>query len=149
MGIRTLITILVLFSMQIWAQDFSGLKNLDGTPAKIETQHKKMLVYFWATWCPDCREHVKNSLPKYQSENKYELVTVVMDKDLDRAKQYIEKEKVSLKTFRDPDRKLSGPLKVFSVPVWAVFEKDQDKWKIVKSEPGTDDEKMLQALGVK
>lgn len=147
MGILKLILSLILFSPFIIAQDFSGLKNLDGSSAKITTPKNKLLVYFWATWCPDCREHVKDSLPKLEDKKNFDIITIVMDKDTDRATQYITKEKIKLKTFRDPEKKLSAPLKVFSVPQWAVFEKQKNDWKLIVTESGSDDQKMLKALG--
>lgn len=147
MGILKVIFLITTLSVSTLAQDFSGLKKLDGSPTAIETTHNKLLVYFWATWCSECRGHIKNMLPKLQEKNKFEIITIVMDKDLERATQYITKESVKLKAFRDPDKKLSGPLKVFSVPVWAVFEKQKNEWKLVASQAGSDDQQMLKALG--
>lgn len=149
MGIlRTLLLGLTLsFSTAIFAQEFSGLTTMDGKPAVLDGKQNKMLVYFWATWCPDCRDHMKNHMPKLAESKNFDVITIVMDKDLDRATQYLAKENVKLKTFRDPEKKLTGPLKVFSVPTWAVFEKQKNEWKKIAHESGSDDEKMMKALG--
>jgi len=147
MGILKPLLFFILFSSYLLAQDFSGLKNLDGTSATVNSSQNKLLVYFWATWCPDCREHVKETLPKLASKKNFDILTVIMDKDTERATQYVAKENIKLKTFRDPDKKLSGPLKVFSVPQWAVFEKQKNDWKLIITESGSDDQKMLKALG--
>lgn len=151
MGLRTLVFISLLNATSAFAQDFSALQNLDSSKADLSTSHTKRLVYFWATWCPTCREHIKNVLPKLAELNKFDIITLVMDRDLERAQQFVAKEKIKLKTLRDPDRKLTGPLKVFAVPVWAIFERADTKksdWKLVTIETGSDDAKMLKALGI-
>lgn len=149
MGILKQILFGLSFSITLaaFAQDFSGLTTMEGKPVVLDGKQNKMLVYFWATWCPDCRDHMKNYMPTLAASKNFDLITIVLDKDLDRASQYVTKENIKLKTYRDPEKKLIGPLKVFSVPTWAVFEKQKNEWKLTAHESSSDDEKMMKALG--
>ena len=64
--------------------DMAKLTKLDGTAFK--TDKDKVLLYFWATWCPDCKEKLAKEFPKLQLPPQVELVTVNTDKDIDRTK---------------------------------------------------------------
>lgn len=126
--------------------DIEKLTRMDGSSFK--TDKNKLLLYFWATWCPDCKEKLHGDLKYLKVPERAELVTVNTDKDAERALHYISKESVQLPVTRDNDKTVAKALKVFSVPFWAVLERETDgSWKVKDSESGGNLAKMKSALG--
>ena len=55
------------------APDFQ-LKTLNGTDVKLsELQGKKVILNFWATWCPPCKAEIPHMQDFYESSNKTEV----------------------------------------------------------------------------
>jgi thiol-disulfide isomerase/thioredoxin len=127
-----------------------GLKTTDGA-AFAENQEPKKLVYFWATWCPSCRQKFQNGdLAKIDQAKGVELLAVNTDKELERAKNFLAKAKPGFKVVRDDTKALTNALGANVAPFWAVLERDpQTKaWKVLVAEEGADVEKMHKVLGI-
>jgi thiol-disulfide isomerase/thioredoxin len=65
------------------APDFVG-KTIQGKTIKLsEYLGKVVLIDFWASWCPPCREEMPELIKFYKSHNdsKFELIAVNIDKD--------------------------------------------------------------------
>lgn len=132
-------------AMTIPADHVAELTKLDGSP--FQTEKKKVVLYFWATWCPECKEKLNREFPAFQFPAETELVTVNTDKELDRIQHMMEKEKIKLTVVRDGKKALTSDLKVFSVPFWAVLSRGADgSWELVDSESGGNLDKMKAAL---
>lgn len=149
---RFLICLFVLLPLQlnagetISAETMSTLTKLDGSVFPIESP--RAFVYFWATWCPDCKEKLHKEFPTMQLPSDVTLVTINTDKDLGRAKNYVEKENLKLPVVRDNNKELAKRLKVFSVPFWAILEKAGAGWQVVDAEAGGNFDKAKAALKV-
>ena len=118
--------------------------QLNGAPFKPQTQ--KVLLYFWATWCPSCKQKLEAEFPKVQLPANVALVTVNTDKEADRASHFVEKEGMKLTVIRDQDKALTNALKLFAVPAWAVLSREKDKsWKVLDSGTGGEMSKILEA----
>lgn len=128
-----------------------GLIDLSGQSAKYETEKNIELVVFWATWCPDCKSKITDELPKLQSSKDINVVLINTEKEVERVKQYLEKQNIKLTVFMDPEKKLRKELKVFAVPAWAVYKRENKKkpWSLVESDGAFDNEKVNKALGAK
>lgn len=99
----------------------------------------RVFVYFWASWCPDCREKLGGPLAKFAKDNPgVNLVTVNSDRDEAKGAGYVDGEKISLAVYRDTDRTLSKSLKIFAVPAWAILDKKGDTFEVVASSTGSD-----------
>jgi len=60
------------------APDFE-LETLDGETLKLsDLRGKKVILNFWATWCPPCREEMP-AMQKYFDEHKDEVVIVAVN----------------------------------------------------------------------
>jgi thiol-disulfide isomerase/thioredoxin len=149
MNMHYLSLILLVASSISWALPLEGLKDLDGNPAKFEHEKKYELVLFWATWCPECKVKLKEVLPKLSEHAEVAAVTINTEKDVDRVKHFLSKENIKMPVFMDPDRKLRAPLKVFSVPHWAVYSRNTQskRWDLVDSAPAFEKERIQKALG--
>ncbi len=141
-------SLIALGADKISESDFGTLRSLDGTQPILDAKKNKRLVYFWATWCPDCKEKIGKDLVELGKNSQIEVLAVSTDKDVERVRHYVTKEKVLITTFRDPDKILTKQLKVFSVPTWAVLQKDlkSKEWSIVATESGSDFEKIKSML---
>jgi thiol-disulfide isomerase/thioredoxin len=72
------------------------VETLDGKPANLAQYLGKsaVLIEFWATWCPNCRElepTLKAVHAKYGSQVKFVGVSVSVNQSPDRVKAYVAK----------------------------------------------------------
>ena len=123
---------------------FDSVTMLNGSP--FQPAKDKMVLYFWATWCPDCKEKLEKEFPSATLPANTALVTVNTDKEAERAAHFVEKEKMGFTVIRDKDKVLTKALKLFSVPSWAVLKKEANgSWNIIESGSGGDLKKILAA----
>jgi peroxiredoxin len=75
------------------APDFSGT-DIQGAPQSLaQYQGKPLVLYFWATWCPACRRDVKEVSKVYTDyKDKIGFVSVSLDEDLNKLKEYVASE---------------------------------------------------------
>jgi thiol-disulfide isomerase/thioredoxin len=125
-------------------EQFENLKSIHLTN-NLESNLK--LLYFWASWCPNCKESMKTKLVDLKNA-KIDVVTVNVDEDIKRAQHYIEEEKVEFPVIRDEEKKLRQVLKIFAVPSWAVLKKEKDQWVVKASEVGNDFNQIKKALAL-
>lgn len=115
---------------------------------KIDDSKDTRLMYFWASWCPDCREKLRGPLGDLKKSFKnVEIVTVNLDRNIKRGKHFIEEEKLNLPVIRDENKDLRKKLKIFSVPAWALIKKDGEQWKVIKAANGADLAQIKSAIG--
>lgn len=63
------------------APDFE-LETLDGDKAKLsDYEGERVIVNFWATWCPPCREEIPDLKELYDKEDNLEILAVNMTSD--------------------------------------------------------------------
>ncbi|MEO0288931.1 MAG: TlpA disulfide reductase family protein [candidate division WOR-3 bacterium] len=114
-----------------WIETVNGdtlkLKNLTG---------KVVLIDFWATWCPPCR----NSIPfLVQLYNKYEkdglvIIGVNVNERFEQMKGFLEKENVTYRIgYMHQD--LASLYQVSGIPTFVIFDK---KGNLVKKQVGYD-----------
>src|ERR1700751_1890442 len=97
---------LLLFTTSVAHADDFQLVDLNGKPVHLSqvSQNKdKRLIIFWATWCDECRSKLSHELPELSSRKDVSVITVNTDKDEARAREFVEKEKISLPVYRDPN----------------------------------------------
>lgn len=124
---------------------FQEIKVLKGSLA-MPTSEKATLFYFWATWCPDCREKIRGDLPVWAKSSGINIVTVNTDRSESKVREYINKESVELTVVRDDSKALQKALSVYSVPAWAIVRRDGDKYLVDLSGSGSDSEPIMNYL---
>jgi thiol-disulfide isomerase/thioredoxin len=75
------------------APAFEG-KTPDGKEIKLsDYAGKVMLIDFWASWCPPCRDEMPELIKFYKSHNNpgFEIIAVNIDNDIENMKHFLEK----------------------------------------------------------
>jgi|GEM_PF-5513306 len=116
------------------------IEKLKAVRHAVPELKEKVLLYFWASWCPDCREKLGGPLPELAKEfPKASVLTVNADRDEEKGLAYAEEKKLALPVYRDEEKVLTRALKVFGVPAWAVVEKKKDgSFALLKAATGSD-----------
>ncbi len=104
---------------------------------KIEFKTSKVLVYFWATWCPDCKQGLRQKLPSLGGPD-VTMLGVNTDATEDKVIDYLKTEKITLPSLVDRDKALRKKYSVFSVPTALVFKKDKGQYILSKTLVGAD-----------
>ncbi len=140
---RPLLSILALFLLLLALQRlfYSGnshlmeglpappfqLTALDGRPIDLAQQLGKnvILLDFWATWCPPCREGlpVIDRLAK-EFQNQGAAVYGVNAESPDLAKEFLKKQGLTLTVLSDPSKKVFDLYNVRGIPQTVLIGKD-------------------------
>jgi len=126
----------------------AAVETLDGKPADLAQFVGKtpVLIEFWATWCPNCRElepHLKAVHAKYSSQVKFVGVSVSVNQSPDRVKAYVAKHEIPGDQFFDRNGAATGAYDVPATSYVVVLDKsgkvvytglggDQDLEKAIK-----------------
>jgi thiol-disulfide isomerase/thioredoxin len=114
------------------------LVDLKGQP--VSSPEKKHLVLFWASWCKDCKVHLKNEIPELAK--KYSVIAINIDGTAARAKASMNDAGITFPSYRDESKKMQKELKAFVTPFWAVYDGN----KLVDSYAGFDLPRIERAL---
>jgi len=81
-----------------------SVTNLDGKTISLDDlQGKVVLLDFWATWCPPCREavpHLREVAKKFQGEPLV-ILSVSLDSDMEKWQDFIMKNQMTWLQYRD------------------------------------------------
>src|SRR3989338_5641489 len=122
------------------APDFE-LETLEGKRAKLsDYRGKKVILNFWASWCPPCREE----MPEFQriySENQDKIVVlgVNLQESKENAELFVKKLGITFPILLDPNAQVKDMYNVFTQPV-AYFIDSNGKIVDKKFGPLTNEE---------
>ncbi|MGE5618840.1 MAG: TlpA family protein disulfide reductase [Sphingomonadaceae bacterium] len=100
------------------APDFS-LKGLDGQTVRLsELRGKPVLVNFWATWCPPCRQEMPDLEKVYQRYRDEGVVFLGVNKeeDAETVRKFVEQNRYSWTFLLDSDGKVGNSYWVSGIP---------------------------------
>lgn len=109
-----------------FAPDFQ-VTTLQGQELALKQMTRKVVVLdFWATWCPACRESVgelKELSHKYPSD-KIVLISISADENEAAWRDFVAKKKMEWPQCRDTDGKLRNSFGVHAFPTYLVIDGD-------------------------
>jgi len=102
------------------APDFE-LETLSGEQLKLsDLQGKKVILNFWATWCPPCKEEMPEMQEYYdEHQDEVEILAVNLtdsESDVQTVSDYIEEYSYTYPIPLDKEATVSEEYKIFSVP---------------------------------
>ena len=107
------------------APDFT-LKDLSGQPVQLSSlRGKVVLVNFWATWCPPCREEIPSMVRLNQAMQgkAFQMLAVSIDEGgRDAVQAFFEKGGASLPALLDSDGKVARRYGTTGVPETFVVD---------------------------
>lgn len=106
------------------APDFE-LLNLEGKPVRLsEFKGKKIMLNFWATWCPPCKEEMP-AIQKFYTEkgNSVQILAVNLDPD-NNVREFAEKLKVNFPILLDNDEEVMGAYKILTIPTTFFIDEE-------------------------
>ena len=106
----------------------AAVETLDGKPANLAQYVGKtpVLIEFWATWCPNCRElepHLKAVHEKYGNQVRFIGVSVSVNQSPDRVKAYVAKHGIPGDQLFDRNGKATGAFDVPATSYVVVLDK--------------------------
>lgn len=130
------------------APDFE-LTTLDGTSVKLSNyKGKKVILNFWATWCPPCKDempHMQNFYEKFK-ENGIEIVAVNLtniDKGQKVIETFVKNNGLTFQIPLDRDGKIGEIYQTISIPTSYILD---SKGIITSKFIGPMDEEMMYIL---
>ena len=145
--------IVFFFSAQVFAAIevestlLTKLQTTTGTNYAVEPTKDYVLMYFWATWCPDCKVKLKGPLKEAINLKNTSLVVVNTEKDKNMVSNFMERENIKLPVFMDLEKEVRKSLKVFSVPQWVLLKKNENKFELIATEVEFDLQKIKTLVG--
>jgi len=106
----------------------AAVETLDGKPANLAQYVGKapVLIEFWATWCPNCRElepNLKAVHAKYANQIKFVGVSVSVNQSPERVKAYVAKHEIPGDQFFDRNGAATGAYDVPATSYVVVLDK--------------------------
>lgn len=109
------------------AKDFT-LKVLDGSESSLSEfrEGKKAIVFFWATWCPHCREALANLNEKRQEIQDKGIKIVVVDagESKEVVSKYLKNNNIDMNVFLDEESEAAEAYGVIGIPTFYFIGED-------------------------
>jgi thiol-disulfide isomerase/thioredoxin len=109
-----------------FAPDFSFTTHESENLSNAALRGKVVLLDFWGTWCPPCRESVpvvRNLQKKYAGKG-FQIVGISSDDDEDVWRTFIQAQQMSWSEYIDLSGSVQEAFKIDSFPTYIVLDKD-------------------------
>lgn len=104
------------------------VNSLDGKPLKLsDLKGKVVLLNFWATWCPPCREEIPSmvKLNKLMAGKPFQMVAISIDEGGKPAiESYFQTSGMTLPAYTDPDNRAAKAYGITGVPESYIIDKN-------------------------
>ena len=104
-----------------------ALKDVNGSTVSLSSyKGKVVLLNFWATWCPSCREEMPsmNKLARQLKNREFSIIAVSTDRSVSEVRDFLKKHPSDCTVLVDYSLVVSKPLyKVFVLPTSFLIDK--------------------------
>ncbi len=109
-----------------FAPDFSFTTHENENLSNAALRGKVVLLDFWGTWCPPCRESVPvvRGLQKKYAGKAFQIVGISSDDDEDVWRTFIQAQQMSWSEYIDLSGNVQQAFKIDSFPTYIVLDKD-------------------------
>lgn len=109
------------------APDFK-LPDINGLNVRLsDFRGKVILLNFWATWCPPCREEIPSMQSLYEklNNNGLEIIAVSIDKKGKEAvTPFVKNHQMTFRVLLDPEQEISTTYGVNAIPESFILDKE-------------------------
>ena len=105
----------------------ASLYDMDGQEVRIaDYKGKSVILLFWATWCPYCRESlpIANGLYPEMKESGIQLFGVNIQESVQQITQYINAHPVDFPILRDKDGSCAHSYGIVGIPTYILINKE-------------------------
>ncbi len=91
---------------------------------KFRDKHSA-IIFFWATWCPHCREQLKvlNNESANMLKKNIKIILVDIGEGAKQVQAHLKREKISLNVFLDQDQAIAETYAIIGVPTFFFINK--------------------------
>ncbi|MGQ9815296.1 MAG: redoxin domain-containing protein [Candidatus Roseilinea sp.] len=108
------------------APDFE-LQTFDGQTVRLsDFKGRPVLINFWASWCPPCKEETPDLIAAYRELKDINAVFIGVgtQDDTDKLKQFAEEHQIPYLVVEDPLGKVSNRYRVLGMPTTFLIDTD-------------------------
>lgn len=120
-------------------------KLLPLSEKRVVSSDKEKILYFWATWCSDCKEKLTTVFKRKNLFEKYDIYLVATDKDKEKIAHFQKKHGLDTNIYYEDSKELQKKLRVFGVPTLIKMEPRGDSFVVTVQQTGGDIEQHLQS----
>lgn len=107
------------------APDFE-LETLEGKKAKLsDFRGKKVILNFWASWCPPCREEMPEFQKIYASNKEIVVLGVNLQESKEAIQSFTKKLEINFPILLDPNSQVKNMYNVFTQPVTYFIDENR------------------------
>ncbi|MDD3981126.1 MAG: TlpA disulfide reductase family protein [Spirochaetia bacterium] len=101
--------------------DLSGAQK-----SRNSLKGKAVLLNFWATWCPPCKEEIPSidALSKAMKGKNFEVFAVSLGEDAETVRRFITEQKISFPVYLDSRNTLARNYASQGIPTTYILDKD-------------------------
>jgi peroxiredoxin len=130
------------------APDFS-IKTDDGrTLTRASFGGKVLILNFWATWCPPCREELPSldALQRTLGPQGLVVLGVSVDKDEKLYRAFLTRNHIAITTARDPEQKINQEYGTVQFPESYIIDRNGKVLQKIISSTNWMDERMIKSV---
>ena len=120
------------------AEDFT-VKSITGEETSLNEfrSGQKVIIFFWSTWCPHCREALANLEKKKKEleDQKIKVMVIDVGESKEVVSQFLERIKIEREVFLDEDAEVSNLYGVLGIPTFYFIGEDGIVRKVRNSFP--------------